>query len=348
MSALKPLTIVGGGLSGLTLGIALRRSEIPVTLIEAGDYPRHRVCGEFISGRGQAVLNRLNLTQSLARAEALLARTVAFFSSRAASPACDMPEPAISVSRYRLDAALASEFRGLGGELRVRERWRASDWPEGVVRAIGRRPQPLTGGWRWFGLKVHARNVPLTADLEMHLGSHGYVGMSWLCDGEVNICGLFWRPAAENSELPKDWLEILRGTPGSPRYQRLANAQFDEHSVCAVAGLSLRAGRASLHPECSVGDSITMIPPVTGNGMSMAFESAEIAAGPLTAYSRGEMDWTTARKQIAAACDQLFSRRLAWAGFMQQLLVRPAMQNLLVNIVPRQRWLWRLLVAKTR
>ena len=47
----KPITIVGGGLAGLTLGIGLRQCGVAVTVHEAGHYPRHRVCGEFISGR---------------------------------------------------------------------------------------------------------------------------------------------------------------------------------------------------------------------------------------------------------------------------------------------------------
>ena len=54
---MKPITIVGGGLAGLTLGIGLRQRGVPVTIWEAGRYPRHRVCGEFISGNGQAVLD---------------------------------------------------------------------------------------------------------------------------------------------------------------------------------------------------------------------------------------------------------------------------------------------------
>ena len=61
MASSLPITIVGGGLAGLTLGIGLRQRQIPVAVWEAGNYPRHRVCGEFISGRGQQTLERLRL-----------------------------------------------------------------------------------------------------------------------------------------------------------------------------------------------------------------------------------------------------------------------------------------------
>ena len=58
---MKEVTIVGGGLTGLSLGIALRRARVPVILHEAGQYPRHRVCGEFINGVGEETLARLGI-----------------------------------------------------------------------------------------------------------------------------------------------------------------------------------------------------------------------------------------------------------------------------------------------
>lgn len=347
MAANKPITIVGGGLAGLTLGIGLRQRGVPVTVWEAGQYPRHRVCGEFISGRGQVTLARLGLLEPLQRAGAIQARTAAFFSPRIGAPARPLAEPAISISRHTLDDFLAREFRKLGGELREHERWRGEMSGEGIVRASGRRMEPVVNGWRWFGLKVHARNVDLTADLEMHLSPSGYVGMSRLKDGEVNICGLFRRSATGDGAL--HWQETLRGAAGSLRHQRLANADFAEESFCSVAGLSLAPHRASAVDECCVGDTITMTPPVTGNGMSMAFESAELAAEPLAAYSDGQEKWETAKQAIARRCDDAFSRRLAWAAWLQRLMFAPRpVQDTLVFLLPRWRWAWRLLINRTR
>jgi len=54
MSGGRSVEVVGGGLAGLSLGLALRRRGVPVTVWEAGHYPRHRVCGEFITGLDRA------------------------------------------------------------------------------------------------------------------------------------------------------------------------------------------------------------------------------------------------------------------------------------------------------
>jgi menaquinone-9 beta-reductase len=347
MAAARPISIVGGGLAGLTLGIGLRRRGMPVTIHEAGSYPRHRVCGEFISGRGQATLARLGLRELVQNAGAVSAQTTAFFSATRSTPPRPLPSLATCLSRYTLDNALAKKFRELGGALLEGHRAPTDYFDEGFVRATGRRAEVEPAGLRWFGLKIHSRNVTLTADLEMHVSPTGYVGLCNVNGGEVNVCGLFRKRADENGAT-KNWRDLLRGRPGSPLHERLAGAEFDENSFCAVAGLSLRPQRASSRAEICVGDAITMIPPVTGNGMSMAFESAELAIVPLVAWSRGEMSWIEVHKKIARDCDATFAHRLAWASWLQRLLLMPSLQNPLVMLAARSDRFRRMAFERTR
>jgi 2-polyprenyl-6-methoxyphenol hydroxylase-like FAD-dependent oxidoreductase len=345
----KPINIVGGGLAGLTLGIGLRQRGVPVTLHEAGDYPRHRVCGEFISGNGQAVLERLGLLERCQQAGAVRARTAMFVCGLHRSPVRPLAPAALCLSRYRLDALLADTFTQAGGELHVNDRQPAGEPGEGWVRASGRRLQPAPVSPRWLGLKAHVPSlypVPLDADLEMHLSSDGYIGVNRVGDGEVNVCGLF--RAREEGRRPESKEEWLRGGEASLLRQRLQQARFDPASFCAVAGLQLKPQRAAARDDCCIGDALTLTPPVTGNGMSMAFESAELAVEPLADYSQGRMDWLAARRRVAQRCDAAFRRRLAWARLLQWLMTSPAWQGAASGVWLHSDWLWRLLFARTR
>lgn len=347
MSTHKPITIVGGGLAGLVLGIGLRQHKVPVTVWEMGHYPRHRVCGEFVSGRGQAVLKRLGLLDHLLRAGATLAHTAKFFLGAANSPVRRLEPPALCLSRFQMDQMLAERFQIEGGELRQDSRWHGQEEGEAIVWTSGRRVQPVENGWRWFGLKTHACGVKLDADLEMHGSNECYVGLCRLPDGKVNVCGLF-RSRPGNPPSARPGQEMLRGKPGTSLHSRLAKAALLEDSFCAVAGLPLRPRRAIEQKGCRLGDALTMIPPVTGNGMSMAFEAAEIALGPLAAYARGEVSWQQSQQAIARECDALFRRRLRWAQCLQWVMFSPALQGRLGTLVLGSGWMWRLLFTRTR
>jgi flavin-dependent dehydrogenase len=342
----ETVTIVGGGLAGLTLGIGLRQRGVSVTVWEAGRYPRHRVCGEFISGGGQNSLARLGLLEGLQRAGVGSAGSAAFFAGKTMVAARPLPEAALCVSRFVLDEWLAREFQRLGGELRLGGRW-LGEFGTGIVRATGRRAEPMTDGWRLFGLKVHARGVALAADLEMHFVPSGYVGLCRLAGGEVNICGLF-RSKSVVPDLAQRWRDWLGGPAASVLRSRLAEARFDENSFCSVAGLCLRPQRATQRNECCVGDALTMIPPVTGNGMSMAFESAELAIEPLAEFSYGQLTWDGARHEIATRCDKRFTPRLRWAAWVQRALFQPAARAALMFLAARSEWFSRGIFGRTR
>lgn len=342
----RPVTIVGGGLAGLTLGLALRREGVPVTLWEAGRYPRHRVCGEFISGRGRAVLRTLGLEERLIAHGALPAATASFHSATFSGEASDLPEPALCLSRHTMDALLAEAFVVAGGELRAGERWTGDAASLGLVLASGRRPAPTAGGWRWFGLKAHATGVELGADLEMHLAANGYVGLCRLAEGRINVCGLF--RSRSDAPDPRPWADRLRGEPGTPLHVRLAGARFDEASQSAVAGLDFATPPDFDPRECRIGDAAAMIPPVTGNGMSIALESALLACTPLLRWSRGDFTWTETKRVVGLDLERAFSLRLRVARWLQRGLFVPALQEPLVRLAARRRGATDVLFHLTR
>jgi len=174
---MKTIHIVGGGLAGLTLGLRLRQLDVPVELYEAGSYPRHRVCGEYLSGRGHDILRSLIPEEILAQAGARRSAGLKVFRGDRKLRDETLPRPALCLSRHRLDQLLADRLSSVGGRIRLQTR-KTPATQEGWVTDTGRQPAVREEVWRWIGLKAHALDLSMGKDLEMHLTSHGYVGLS--------------------------------------------------------------------------------------------------------------------------------------------------------------------------
>ncbi len=323
----RPIEIIGGGLAGLSLGLALRRAGVTVTLFEAGNYPRHRVCGEFITGLSSATIATLGLGPYFS--DALDHREVAWFIGSGATekPARlqRLPSPALGLSRHALDHRLATAFIDAGGILHTDTRCADTDSVAGRVFTTGRRRSRSP----WLGLKIHTRGLALNRDLELHLGDHAYVGLARVDHGAVNVCGLFRRRAlcAKGANLLLGYLQAAGLTALAAR---LAASELDRSSFCAVAAIRCdrRVTAASPDRVC-LGDTCAMIPPFTGNGMAMAFQSAETALPPLLAYARGTAAWTETCQIIQRALRRRFRLRLAAAAAVHPFLFSPPRQRVL-------------------
>jgi hypothetical protein len=267
-------------------------------------------------------LHRLGVPELADNSTVRAARSAAFFSGKRLVGRYSFAQSALCVSRYVLDAALCRRLRQLGGRIIEDERFTGSP-VAGIVMATGRRLSATERGWRWFGLKAHASDIALIADLEMHLSENAYVGLCRLGNAEVNVCGLL--RSRSGTTPPQNAIDLLRGTPGSELDARLRCAVFLPESFCAVAGLSLRP-QAIAADECRMGDALSMIAPITGNGMSMALESAELATDPLVAYAREEQSWESALSRVADAFEKRFARRLRWAWRFHRLIFSRAGQ----------------------
>lgn len=323
---MKPITIIGAGLAGLALGNALQREGIAINLHEAGTLPRHRVCGEFICGRGADALQQLGLSTSL-NGCALHNSTLWHVGSSEVLKA-KLPTPASGLSRHLLDQRLANSFQEFGGQLHLNSRYKTSGSSEGIVYCNGRKATSSD----WVGLKLHCTNLTTKADLELHLGRNGYVGLSAIEDGRVNVCALVKR----NPQLkaPKEnWLiTYLRASGLSQIAERIANSEIDPDSHSGAAGIQFSQIPQRRATELRLGDAYSVIPPFTGNGMSIALESAAIAVPHLLNYSRGNISWSIAQQMIHRSCHKHFDSRLRAARTLHPWLSTYLGQKALVSL----------------
>lgn len=321
---MREITISGGGLAGLALASALRMREIPVVVLEAGNYPRHRVCGEFISGVSEETLAALGIAGLFD--DALRHETLAWFETGRAIHQDRMPSPALGISRFLLDERLRRHVESMGGT--VRTGVRCVPVPqEGGVWAAGRKPS----NGPWIGLKAHVRGIAMTADLEMHMGGNGYAGLARIEDGWTNVCGLFRMDRSIRAEPAALLTAYLNAGGNRDLAERLDACERRDGSDRAVAGFHL-GRQLPLPGVLSLGDAGCMIPPFTGNGMSMAFQAAEIATEPLLDWSGGITSWQETMNRVRDGLARRFKRRLAVASILHPVLLNPGGRNLVRNL----------------
>ncbi len=325
---MKPIRIIGGGLAGLSLGICLRRKGIPVELHEKGKYPRHKVCGEFISGITEETLASLGIDTLFT--DALKHHDINWWMGSKQLLTEKLPAPALGISRYALDQRMADMFQQEGGQLILGKRIQLDDSNnEGCVWAAGKPVNPGNTKPEWIGLKIHAVDQQLEG-LHMHSctsrGKGGYVGLAEVENNRVNCCGLFHvrsniRPAEANArwDSPAAVIMAYAEACGMDKLLEMMQSwEYDPASFTATAGFSLGAQKA--RPGFSLGDAAWLIPPFTGNGMSMAMESSAMAATWLEMYSNGGINWPEAEQGYKRDAQTHFSRRMKLSKLMHPML----------------------------
>ena len=338
---MKELTIAGAGVAGLALGNALQRAGIATTIHEAGILPRHRVCGEFICGRGAAALQQLGLADSLHGA--LLHRKVHWYLKERCILKSTLPSPAYGISRYALDQRLAETFQTSGGMLLEHSRVADTAESEGVIYCSGRKASKSD----WMGLKFHCTTLVTLADLELHLGNDAYLGMSAIEDGRVNVCALFKKRPELKASRKDLLLAYLDGCGLSSVSQRLQTGGIDPKSHSGVAGICFSSEPERQSPKLSLGDAYSVIPPFTGNGMSMALESAAIAFPELLAYSKGAQNWDMTLSNIQRVCLAQFDIRLRAAKRLHPWISESKRQQILAVLCRLHLLPFQLLYSKT-
>ncbi|MEM0966409.1 MAG: NAD(P)-binding protein [Verrucomicrobiota bacterium] len=327
----RELRIVGGGLAGLSLAVALSKKGYPVTVFEAGQLPRHRVCGEFICGVSDQTLKTLGIEEDFSGA--LIHRESVWRDGEGREIyRAKLPRTATGISRHLLDYRLVERIRRQGGEVHLGERWRGDVAEEGTVFASGR----LAERTDWLGFKMHIKG-DLPSELSLFLGDEGYVGLSAVEGGYWNICGLFRKRDGVRGSKEAILGHYADKCSMPAVSDLLAGSKIQEGSAAGVAGVSFALPQQE-NGSMRIGDAWAVIPPFTGNGMSIALESAETAIAPLSDWMEGSASWSEVVGETARAHERKFLRRLRVANFIHPWLLRSKRRPFL-NLAAKSRLL---------
>ena len=327
--------IVGGGPAGAAAACGLAESGCDAVLVERSAAAHHKVCGEFLSVETQAQLRQLGIDAAALGAVSI--DHVSIFSS-ARSVAADLPFRALSLSRYRLDAALLRSARDCGAQVKANVSVRNAT-PHGaawtvecddsetlrcrhLVLATGKLGLRGIGDARdnsLVGLKMHLRPTAefrraLAGRVELFLLNHSYVGLELVEDGIANLCCVL--PRATVARLGPGW-QAMRDFLAA-KLPSLAERLEGAEPLWAKALAVICPTGGHLHSEDGpavyrAGDRLAHIPPFTGDGIAIALSSGALAAAHIR-QGRSPAAYLAAARRLTGRTIRLASAVSGLAG----------------------------------
>ena len=194
----------------------------------------------------------------------------------------------------------------------------------------------ITAEKRFVGLKAHLRGADVPrGQVHLYPVDGGYCGVVALSNGLVNVCSLVPYALTKGNTPARTWQALL--DQNSTLSAACANAEA-VFPWLATGNLTFGHFRPVDEGEDGVmrlGDAAGYIHPFSGDGMSMAARSGELAAATVGASLRGQLAADQVPPLYAAAWHREFDRRLLWASRLHYLLVRPFLYGPALSLMSR-------------
>ena len=347
------ILIIGGGLAGLVGAIHLSKAGLSVMLVEKNEYPKHKVCGEFISNEVLPYLQHLDadpLTIGAKKINRFLLST-----TRGKTVEAKLPMGGFGISRYTLDHFLyqkaiennctviqdavtdisfsdelfrvtTKEGKELTAKIAIGAYGKRSNLDVKIDREFIKNKSPF------IGVKTHLKGDFPDDLVALHNFKGGYCGVSQVENGNLNVCFLAnYKTFQQYKNIETYKQEVLYKNKHLKAVFENSTPAFEQPLTISQVSFSNKSAVENHMLMC--GDAAGMIHPLCGNGMAMAIHSAKIAAELLVEYfnkkiSRQELEVAYTQQWRKEFKSRITTGRVLQAFFGKDNIARVMMYGL--------------------
>jgi flavin-dependent dehydrogenase len=361
------LIVVGGGPAGSSAAITCARSSARVLLLERGRFPRHKVCGEFISAESLDLLfNLLGPRREQLFADAVrIPRARVFLDGGAIEAPVD--PLAASIARLELDDALweSAEQCGVEGRQQVVVQDIYGTGPFLAKTSVGefqcRALINASGRWsnlnsasadaqrssvKWLGLKGHFSELSPLASVDLYFFDGGYCGVqpvyitAGASFGRINACAMVRADVA--STLPEVFVR-------HPALQERSRGWEPLSDPVSTSPLVFREPQPARDGILMAGDAAAFVDPFVGDGISLALRSGSLAGQCLTLFFGGRISLAEATRDYCAAYERQLAPVFRTSSKIRRMLSWPrGLRRPILRLLEKTPAITRYLMRKTR
>lgn len=345
------IVIIGAGLAGLTAAIHLLKIGFEVTVIEKNSFPRHKVCGEYISNEVLPYLNWLNINPK--EINAIEISDLLFSTSDGRAIKTKLPLGGFGISRFTLDYYLYRKAIAAGCNFIqqsvidvnfVNDEFEISLADNQIVKskvtlgAFGKRSNIDIKMQRdfigrkspWLAVKSHFKGEIDEDLVGLHNFDGGYCGVSMVEDNKINICYLANFESFKKYKNVKDFQQNVLSK--NPHLNKVLKFESLFETPLTISQISFDKKKSVENHILMIGDTAGLIHPLCGNGMAMAIHSAKLAVECVQRFVQPKFhDRQLFESEYAQLYKQNFDSRLRIGRYLGALMRNEAVAKVLLS-----------------